>query len=58
MHLKPYNLGFWVQGASGLWAEYGAGALNTGNSYFEKLMKHSHRRESTGKWLTDNDHPL
>jgi hypothetical protein len=55
---RPYNLGFRVQGTNGLWEEYGSGALNTGNIYFEKLMQHSHKWDNTEKWLTENDHPL
>lgn len=47
-----------MQGINGLWKEYDASALNTSNICFEKLMKHSHRWENTGKWLTENDHPL
>jgi hypothetical protein len=55
---RPYNLGFRVQGTEGIWQDYGWGQKNQGFIYFEKQMKHSHRWDSTEKWLTDNDHPL
>jgi hypothetical protein len=55
---RPYNLGFRVQGTEGIWQDYGWGEKKQGFIYFEKQMKHSHRWDSTEKWLTDNDHPL
>ncbi len=55
---RPYNLGFRIQGTEGLWQDYGWGENNQGFIYFEKQMQHSHRWETSEKWLTDNDHPL
>ena len=55
---RPYNLGFRVQGTEGIWQDYGWGENNQGFIYFEKQMKHSHRWDSTEKWITENDHPL
>ncbi len=55
---RPYNLGFRVQGTEGIWQDYGWGEKNQGFIYFEKQMKHSHRWDSTEKWITENDHPL
>jgi hypothetical protein len=55
---RPYNLGFRVQGTEGIWQDYGWGEAKQGFIYFEKQMKHSHRWDSTEKWIADNDHPL
>ncbi|MBP6430593.1 MAG: Gfo/Idh/MocA family oxidoreductase [Ferruginibacter sp.] len=55
---RPYNLGFRVQGTEGIWQDYGWGEAKQGFIYFEKQMKHSHRWDSTEKWITENDHPL
>ena len=55
---RPYNLGFRVQGTNGIWQDFGWGESNQGFIYFEKLMKKSHRWDSTEKWLQEHDHPL
>jgi predicted dehydrogenase len=55
---RPYNLGFRVQGTEGLWQDYGWGDNNQGFIYFQKEMNHSHKWDSTEKWLTEHDHPL
>lgn len=55
---RPYNLGFRVQGTEGLWQDYGSGGPKQGFIYFEKQMNHSHKWDSTEKWLADYDHPL
>ena len=55
---RPYNLGFRLQGTDGIWQDFGSGGPTQGFIYFEKLMKHTHRWDSTEKWLKDHDHPL
>ncbi len=55
---RPYNLGFKVQGTEGLWQDFGWGDFNQGHIYFEKIMEHSHRWDSTEQWLKEYDHPL
>lgn len=55
---RPYNLGFKVQGTEGLWQDFGWGEPNQGFIYFEKKMNHSHKFDSTEKWLNEYDHPL
>lgn len=55
---RPYNLGFKVQGTRGLWEDIGWGDFNQGFIYFEKLMNHSHKWESSEKWMKENDHPM
>ena len=55
---RPYNLGFKVQGTKGIWEEIGSGGKDQGFIYFEEIMKHSHKWESTGKWIDEYDHPL
>jgi hypothetical protein len=55
---RPYNLGFRMQGTEGIWQDYGWGENKQGFIYMEKLMAHSHRWDTTEKWLADNDHPL
>ncbi len=55
---RPYNLGFKVQGTEGLWQDFGWGDFNQGHIYFEKMMEHSHRWDSTEQWLKEYDHPL
>lgn len=55
---RPYNLGFKVQGTKGIWEEIGSGGKDQGFIYFEELMKHSHKWETTGKWIDEYDHPL
>jgi len=55
---RPYNLGFKVQGTRGLWEDFGWGEAAQGFIYFEKLMNHSHRWESSEKWIKEHDHPM
>lgn len=55
---RPYNLGFRVQGVDGIWQDFGSGGLNQGFIYFEDKMGHSHKWDSTEKWLKENDHPM
>ncbi|MDA0987378.1 MAG: Gfo/Idh/MocA family oxidoreductase [Bacteroidetes bacterium] len=55
---RPYNLGFRIQGTTGLWQDFGWGEANQGFIYFEKLMNKSHKWDNTEKWLKENDHPL
>lgn len=55
---RPYNLGFRVQGTDGIWQDFGWGKPEQGFIYFEEKMNHSHRWDSTEKWLQEYDHPL
>lgn len=55
---RPYNLGFKVQGTKGIWQDFGSGGFSQGHIYFEGLMNHSHKWDSSEKWLKENDHPL
>jgi hypothetical protein len=55
---RPYNLGFRVQGTTGLWQDFGWGEADQGFMYFEKEMNHSHRWDNSKEWLTKYDHPL
>lgn len=55
---RPYNLGFRVQGTQGLWQDFGWGKPDQGFFYFEGMMNHSHKWETSEKLLTEYDHPL
>ncbi|HFK5580883.1 Gfo/Idh/MocA family protein [Elizabethkingia anophelis] len=55
---RPYNLGFKVQGTEGLWEDFGWGEAAQGFIYFEKIMNHSHRWDSSEKWIKEYDHPM
>lgn len=55
---RPYNLGFRVQGTTGIWQDFGWGEFNQGFLYFENEMEHSHRWADSQEYLTQYDHPL
>lgn len=55
---RPYNLGFRVQGTSGIWQDIGWGEFNQGFFYFEDEMNHSHRWTGSENYLKKYDHPL
>ena len=55
---RPYNLGFKVQGTKGIWEDFGSGGFDQGFIYFESLMNHSHKWDSTKKWMEEYDHPM
>jgi hypothetical protein len=54
---RPYNLGFRVQGTSGLWQDTHAGEWNAGMVYIEGKSK-PHQWDNSEKWLKEYDHPL
>jgi Oxidoreductase family, NAD-binding Rossmann fold len=53
---RPYNLGFRVQGTSGLWEEHGAGEVEDGQLYIEDKSPR-HTWEKSGPYLKEYDHP-
>lgn len=55
---RPYNLGFRVQGANGLWIDNRAGEPDAGLIYFEDKSAEKHTWENTKKYMDEYDHPL
>lgn len=55
---RPYNLGFRVQGTTGIWQDFGWGEFNQGHLYFENEMEKSHAWSNSDEFLKKYDHPL
>ncbi|MFZ1527827.1 MAG: Gfo/Idh/MocA family oxidoreductase [Ferruginibacter sp.] len=54
---RPYNLGFRVQGTSGIWQDNYAGAFESGLIHLDGISK-KHKWEVPEKLMQENDHPL
>lgn len=54
---RPYNLGFRVQGTTGIWQDHYAGAFDRGMIHLDGVSE-KHRWENPQKLMQENDHPL
>lgn len=57
MSPRPYNLGFRVQGANGLWQDYSGGGFKDGHIYLEGKSPDD-AWENPEKYMQEYDHPL
>ena len=54
---RPYNLGFRVQGTTGIWMDYSSGGFDKGHIYIDGKSPDD-AWENPQKWLEEYDHPL